>query len=157
MGYKKINVTNRTIFGIAKSAELKLSNEDLYAIVLNQTGKEHISDLTQREKEKVVSELVRLKESVSKESRRSEHPSNSGNEATVNQRKKIYKLTEALGWKEKSRISGMCKRMFGIESVEWLNYRQCSDLIEALKNMVDRESKKTGDQKRVTTNNEIVQ
>ena len=152
MGYKKINVTNRTIFGIAKSAELKLSNDDLHAIVLNQTGKEHISELTKREKEKVVSELVRLKESVSKQSRKSEHPSNAGNEATVNQRKKIYKLTEALGWKDKSRLSGMCKRMFGIESVEWLNYRQCSDLIEALKNMADREEKKTGDQNHVTGN-----
>ncbi|MDD3666612.1 MAG: DUF1018 domain-containing protein [Bacteroidales bacterium] len=110
MGYKKINVTNRTIFGIAKSAELKLSNDDLHAIVLNQTGKEHISELTKREKEKVVNELVRLKESVSKQSRRTEHPSNTGNEATVNQRKKIYKLTETLGWKDKSRLSGMCKK-----------------------------------------------
>ena len=34
--------------------------------------------------------------------------------------------------------------MFGVESVDWLNYMQCSDLIEALKSMVERMEKEDG-------------
>ncbi len=32
--------------------------------------------------------------------------------------------------------------MFQVSSVEWLNYQQCSKLIEALKSMVEREKVK---------------
>lgn len=67
-----------------------------------------------------------------------------GNPATVNQRKKVYKLAESLGWTKKARINGFCRKMFGVESVDWLNYMQCSDLIEALKSMVERKEKEDG-------------
>ena len=36
----------------------------------------------------------------------------------------------------------MCRRMFGVTSVEWLDYTQCSKLIEALKAMADRQEGK---------------
>ena len=67
-----------------------------------------------------------------------------GNPATVNQRKKVYKLAESLGWTKKARINGFCRKMFGVESVDWLNYMQCSDLIEGLKSMVERKEKEDG-------------
>ena len=60
---------------------------------------------------------------------------------TQNQRRKVYKLMQALGWNEK-RINGMCRRMFKIDRLEWLNYKQISDLIEALKAMLERQKEK---------------
>lgn len=66
-----------------------------------------------------------------------------GSAGTANQRKKIYKLAEALGWEKAARVNGLCKRMFGVSSVDWLDYTQCSKLIEALKAMAER--KEAGD------------
>lgn len=64
-----------------------------------------------------------------------------GNAVTVHQRKKIAQLAEALGWKEEKRVNGLAQKMFGVARVEWLDYQQCSKLIEALKAMVRREIK----------------
>ena len=58
--------------------------------------------------------------------------------ATANQRRKVYKLMQELGWNEK-RINGMCRRMYKIDRLEWLDYLQISNLIEALKAMIDRQ------------------
>lgn len=33
----------------------------------------------------------------------------------------------------------MCRKMFGVGAVEWLDYQQCSKLIEALKSMAKRQ------------------
>lgn len=63
-------------------------------------------------------------------------------EVTENQRKKIYKLTQELGWDKPARVNGMCQKMFGVSAVEWLNYQQCSKLIEALKSMLKRQKEK---------------
>ena len=65
----------------------------------------------------------------------------SGNPATGNQRKKVYKLTQELGWEKPARVNGLCMKMFKVSSVEWLNYQQCSKLIEALKSMAARKEK----------------
>lgn len=139
---KKMN--NRTIYGLATSKELHMSNEDLHELVQKLTGKGHISKLNERETAMVAYELMRLKDSTMRQNRKADHPSTGGNQATINQRKKIYRLTEDLGWKEKSRVNGMCRKMFGVETVEWLNYMQCSKLIEALKSMAGRERVKEG-------------
>ena len=64
-----------------------------------------------------------------------------GNTGTANQRRKIYKLAEALGWEKPARVDGMCRKMFGVACVEWLDYQQCSKLIEALKAMSEREER----------------
>ena len=61
-----------------------------------------------------------------------------GNPATENQRKKVYMLTRDLGWDKPARVNGLCSKMFKVSCVEWLNYQQCSKLIEALKSMVER-------------------
>lgn len=58
------------------------------------------------------------------------------------QRKKITQLAEALGWEEEKRVNGLAMKMFGVARVEWLDYQQCSKLIEALKAMIRRQEEK---------------
>jgi len=136
--------TLKTVWGIAKSPELKLTDEELHLVVEAHTGKDSLKALNKRELTTVVRALSRMKDS----SRRSEHGEsrNTGNPATENQRKKVYCLTRELGWDKPARVNGLCNRMFGINRVEWLNYQQCSKLIEALKSMAGR-AKETADEK----------
>ena len=133
--------TLRTVFGIAKSKELQLTDDELHLIVESHTGKSSLKELNDKEIQVVVRELSRLKDRQKRNSRAEKY--NRGNQSTINQRKKIYRLTEELGWNTNSaRLSGFVKRMFGVTAVEWLNYEQCSKLIEALKGMIERENKK---------------
>lgn len=131
-----MSATIRTIWAIAKSPELALTDEELHLLVAAHTGKDSIRDLTPHEIHTVVGVLGMMKDHSSRTGRRAGR--SRGNRSTANQRKKIYKLQETLGWDKPSRISGMCRRMFGIDRVEWLSYEQCSKLIEALKKMAER-------------------
>ena len=36
--------------------------------------------------------------------------------------------------------------MFGVDCLEWLNYQQCSKLIEALKSMTERKGRQEADE-----------
>lgn len=127
----------RQLWGIAKSPELRLTDEELHLLVEGHTGKSSIKDLSQREMRAVIRVLVGMKDSARRSGRGQRR--GSGNPATENQRKKIYRLAQKLGWDKPSRLSGMCRRMFGVTSVEWLDYTQCSKLIEALKAMGERQ------------------
>ena len=145
MAGKALQPSIKMVWGIAKSPELKLTDEELHLLVQTHTGKESIRELGKRELQTVIRVLLHMKDSAKK----SERKRPGGNPATENQRKKIYKLTQALGWDKPARVNGMCKRMFGVGSVEWLDYQQCSKLIEALKAMVERkdgQDEKTEDQ-----------
>ncbi|MCM1258446.1 MAG: regulatory protein GemA [Roseburia sp.] len=126
----------RMLWGLAKSSELSLTDEELHLLVMAHTGKDSIRDLNQRELQTMVRTLGNMKSSAVKSSRQAR-----GSTGTANQRKKIYKLTEALGWEKEARVNGLCKKMFGVSSVDWLDYMQCSKLIEALKAMVERKEK----------------
>lgn len=134
--------TIRMIWGLAKSPELSLSDEDLHLLVQAQTGKDSIKNLNKRERGTVIGVLQKMKDSASGKTR--ENKMTRGNVGTVNQRKKIYKLCEELGWDKPSRVNGLCNKMFKVGSVEWLNYQQCSKLIEALKSMLARKEKSDG-------------
>lgn len=127
----------RTVWGIAKSPELKLTDEELHLVVQAHTGKDSIKALTARELRTVVNVLAGMKESCWKEERGKKYQG--GNSSTVNQRGKIYKLTQELGWEKPARVNGLCKKMFKVDRVEWLDYQQCSKLIEALKSMLERQ------------------
>ena len=135
--------TIKMLWGIAKSAELSLTDEELHLLVAAHTGRESIRALTPGELRLMVDVLNSMKDAASrnKKGRRQAR----GNLGTANQRRKIYKLAEALGWERRSRIDGVCKRMFGVDRLEWLDYRQCSKLIEVLKCMVDREEGQDAD------------
>lgn len=138
---KMASPTIRMLWGIAKSPELGMTDEELHLLVLSHTGKDSIKQLNKRELGMMVSVLADMKDSAKGAKNRKRQ---TGNPATVNQRKKVYKLAESLGWTKKARINGFCRKMFGVESVDWLNYMQCSDLIEALKSMVERMEKEDG-------------
>jgi phage gp16-like protein len=135
--------TIKTIWGLAKSPELLMSDEDLYSIIYRETGKESMRKLNQKEINKVCSALAEMKDSAKGSKSRTDV---GGNKLTKEQRRKIYMLTEELGWNNNNaRINGFVKKMFKVERLEWLNNNQCSRLIEMLKSMVDREaSKKEG-------------
>lgn len=128
--------TIRMLWGLAKCPELSMTDEELHLLVASHTGKDSIKELNQRELGTVIGILGNMKNSAS--GNRREKRQAKGNLGTVNQRKKISYLTLQLGWDKKSRVNGMCKKMFGVDSVDWLDYQQCSALIEALKSMVER-------------------
>jgi len=130
------NYSLRTIWGIAKSPELCLTSEELHLLVEANTGKESIAKLTQREINHMVTVLSKMKDSASEQT-------SAGNGTTIIQREKINKLMEALEWNE-ARVNGMCKRLFRVDKVEWLNAQQCSKLIEALKGMLKRKLGEAG-------------
>ena len=105
----------KKVWGIAKSPELKLTDEELHLLVQAHTGKDSIQALNKRELQTVIRVLGGMKDSAKKSERgRSRY---SGNEATENQRKKIYRLSQELGWDKPARVNGMCRKMFGVSVV----------------------------------------
>lgn len=135
--------TIRMLWGLAKCQELSLTDEELHLIVSAHTGKDSIKQLNQRELGTVIGVLGNMKSSALGNGRSDRQTR--GNTGTVNQRKKIYKLTETLGWDKPARVNGLCKKMFGVACVKWLDYQQCSKLIEALKSMAARMEKEDAD------------
>lgn len=128
----------RMIWGIAKSPELALDDEALYSVIERETGKNSMKQLTQGELDTVCRVLQNMKDGVKAPARR-KRTDEGGNAKTKRQREKVYALTGELGWNgDVNRINGMCKRMFGVERLEWLDQNQCYKLIEALKKMVAR-------------------
>ena len=121
MAGRKPAPTLKTVWGLAKSPELQLTSEELHLLVAGYIGKDSLKELNGREIRLVVGETF------------------PGNAVTVRQRKKITQLADELGWKEEKRVNGLAQKMFGVARVEWLDYQQCSKLIEALKAMIRRE------------------
>lgn len=132
----------RMVWGLAKSPELQLTSEELHLLVSAYTGKDSLRLLNKKELSLIVRELQRRKDSV----RRQNGCGTAGSTATASQRKKITRLAEELGWKEEKRVNGLAQKMFGVARVEWLDYRQCSKLIEALKAMRKREEGHGGEE-----------
>ncbi|ADY54892.1 hypothetical protein Sgly_3153 [Syntrophobotulus glycolicus DSM 8271] len=133
----------RTIWGLAKSPELSLDDEDLYGIIGRETGKDSMRKLTQGEVDKVCRVLSNMKDDVNR-AERGKRTDEGGNPQTEKLRRKIYALTGELGWNNNNdRINGFVKKMFKVDRIEWLTVPQSHKLIEALKKMVDR--KEEGD------------
>ncbi len=127
----------RMLWGIAKSPELSLTDQELHLLVEAHTGKQSIRELNRRELGTLIGILIGMKDSGSR-ARRENTRKARGNTGTANQRRKIYRLAEAMGWDRPARVNGLCRKMFDVERVEWLNHDQCSKLIEALKKMEER-------------------
>lgn len=136
----------RTIWGIAKSPELSLEEADLYALIERETGKQHMRELSQGQIDKVCRVLQQMKDSVAPAPKQGKRTDEGGNPQTVAQRRKIYKLTEELGWNDTpARLNGFILKMFRVSRIEWLTVSQCYKLIEALKKMLEREQEKKED------------
>ena len=135
----------RTLWAIAKSPELHMTDEDLHAVVYRETGKESIKALTQGQISEVARVLQNMKDGISR-STRAKRPDEGGDARTVQQRRKIYALTESLGWNDNpQRIQGFVKRMTGVDRLEWLNVAQCEKVIEGLKAILKRQERKEGE------------
>lgn len=125
----------------AASREFGLDRETVYDIILAVSEKEHMTELTYLEAAKVIGR-IRGKSLKHEERKRTDI---GGDPRTIPLRKKIYALTEELGWNnEPERLQGFLRRMYKMERVEWLSVGQCHQLIESLKKMIERESKKDG-------------
>lgn len=129
------NYSIKSIWGIAKSKELNYNDDELYSLIIELTGKSSMKALTQNERNIVYNELEKKKNMVTQK-----RTDTNGNSNTMEQRRKIYALTEELGWNNNNaRINGFVKRMFKVDRVEWLDEFQCSKLIEILKGMIARQ------------------
>ena len=143
-GTGKKQMSIRTLWAIAKSPELRLSEEDLHAVVYRETGKESMRKLTQGEIRKLARILQNMKDGVSWRTR-SRRTDEGGNVNTVAQRRKIYVLCEKLGWNDDPRrIHGFVKRITHVDRLEWLNNAQCEKVIEGLKAMLARKKEADG-------------
>ena len=132
----------RTLWAIAKSPELHLSDEDLHAVVFRETGKESMKKLSQGEINEVARVLQNMRDSVNRTAH-TKRTDTGGDARTVQQRRKIFALTEELGWNsDPRRIQGFAKRLTGVDRLEWLNVAQCEKVIEGLKAMVARQKRK---------------
>lgn len=134
----------RTLWAIAKSPELSLSDDDLHAVVYRETGKDSIRKLSQGELNTVVSILQNMKDGINRTPGQ-KRTDTGGNPRTVEQRRKIYALCEELGWNnDPRRIQGFVKRVAHIDRLEWLNPEGCEKVIEGLKAILRREKEKVG-------------
>lgn len=136
----------KTLWAIAKSPELALSEDDLHAVVYRETGKESMRKLTQGEIQSLARMLQAMKDSVRPSTQKpGKRTDEGGNPQTVLQRRKIYMLAGVLGWNgTPARLDGFIWRMFRVSRLEWLSTAQCHKLIEALKKMAEREGKADG-------------
>ena len=125
-------INKRQISKIWAAAKAQgIDREDVYALVLQVSGQDSIKGMTQDQANKVIDRIVGT-------CSRPEYQKQ-GRITTDQMRKKIYILTVELGWdKNPKRLEGFCKRLFKVEKVEWLDERQCYQLIETLKDMVKR-------------------
>lgn len=123
----------------ASAAERGMSKEDLYALIFSVAKKESMKALTWIEANAVINRIVGAEESEI-------YQNKVGRQSTERMRRKIYMLVKTLGWDNNpARIQGFCKKMFGVEKVEWLNAKQCYQLIEALKKIIAREEAENED------------
>lgn len=129
----------RTLWAIAKSPELGLTDEDLHGVVYRETGKESMKQLTQGEITTVARVLQNMKDGVQRDTH-SKRTDEGGDPRTVPLRHKIYALCDVLGWNDdNNRINGLVRKMCGVDRIEWLTMAQCSKVVEALKSMIARQ------------------
>ena len=131
--------TIRTLWGLARSRELSMTGEELHLVVQAQTGKDSMKKLTKKEIARVAYVLGQMKDSV----RDGRPAKDRTSKATDNQLKKLKRLAENAGWEAK-RLNGLTRRMFRVDSPEWLTYMQMSKLIEAVKAITKREAEDEG-------------
>lgn len=113
----------------ARAREYGLNDDAVHDLIYALCQKESMKELTYVEAAKVIAGI----EGKKLQKRTDE----GGRPETVALRRKIYRLTDELGWNnDNERINGFVKRMFKIDRLEWLDEWQCHKLIEILKNMI---------------------
>lgn len=108
--------------------ERGMDDDLLHEYIGMLTGKESIRDMSCQDAVRVIDALEGKRAAGEKH-------------ASSRQMAYIMGLVRGLGWVDKhgnadtGRLDGMCKKLAGIHSHKWLDKKQASDLIEALKNM----------------------
>lgn len=114
-----------------------MDNELLHTFIFNNTQKEHISELSKYDAMNVIDRLDEMKTGVKKTK-----PYRS-NMATQDQVYKIKAIEKELGWKDNpKRLKAFMKKYAGVENLNWLTFNKASNLIEALKKVLQREERK---------------
>lgn len=132
----------RTLWAIAKSEELGLSDGDLHAVVYRETGKESMRQLTQGEITTVARVLQNMKDGIERDVK-AKRIDEGGNAQTERLRRKMFALCDELGWNDDpKRLEGFVKRITHVDRVEWLSLEQCNKVVEGLKAMLARQRRK---------------
>ncbi|WP_195636159.1 phage protein GemA/Gp16 family protein [Enterocloster bolteae] len=128
--------TIKTLWGLAKCKELRLTDEELHLLVIRETGKDSIRELNSSELAHVCHLLQKQKDGIKRQE--GTLPERRGNPQTGRQRRKIDQLREKLCWEERD-VRALTHRMYKVDAVEWLTYYQCQGLIEAMKSILERQ------------------
>ncbi len=136
---KRYRYTVKILWGLAKSKELRLTDEELHLLVSRETGKDSIRELNGSELAHICRLLQKQKDDIKRQN--GTLPDLRGNPQTTRQRRKISELEEKLGWEARN-TRALSHRMYKVDAVEWLTYYQCQGLIEAMKAMLERQGGK---------------
>ena len=136
---KRYRYTVKILWGLAKSKELRLTDEELHLLVSRETGKDSIRELNGSELALVCRLLQKQKDDIKRQN--GTLPDLRGNPQTTRQRRKISELEEKLGWEARN-TRALSHRMYKVDAVEWLTYYQCQGLIEAMKAILERKPEK---------------
>lgn len=124
----------RKIYALAK--ELNLDNELLHDFMKNTIKEKSISKLTNIQAITLIDELEYKKIGIRKKK------IYRSNRATEAQEGKILALEKELGWNENpKRLKGFIKKYSRVEDINWLTFEAASNLIEALKKVLERVKK----------------
>lgn len=120
-----------TMFGLAK--DLGMSPEDTKEMAYSLIGKDSLKKFTQKEINEVCYELMIRKDQQKQRPGR----------MTDYQLYRVRELERLLGWDENPiRLANFIKKQYGMASIMWMTVAQGAKLIEALKSMYERESKR---------------
>ena len=132
----------KNIWGFSK--DVGVDKDNLYCMIERISKKDSMRKMTKMQANRLIRELIVMKDNNKKVKNRSSkrRTDTGGNKNTQLQRKKIYSLTAILGWNDNNnRINGFVKRMFKVDTIEWLSEDDCSKLIEILKKMIIQQGK----------------
>lgn len=131
-------MVNRYAAVYAMAGKVKMTDDDLHKLVGIVTQKKSLRELDDCEIA-AVTERLRMMRDDRERTRRDRNFTHGGNPVTEKQRRKIYMLMKTMGW-DWNRVSGLARKLFDTDAVEWLSHAQCSDLIEALKDIGGRQA-----------------
>lgn len=131
-------MANRYAAVYAMAGKAEMTDDDLHRLVSIVTKKKSLRELDDCELAAVTERLCMMKDDRGRV-RKDRNFTHGGNPVTEKQRKKIYMLMKTMGW-DWNRVSGLARKLFDTDAVEWLSHAQCSGLIEALKDIGARQS-----------------
>ena len=124
----------RKIYALAR--ERGMDDELLHIHVSTLSGKEHLKELT-------LPEAIVIIDSLAGKQIAGLNPK--VNPATMKQCSYLEGLASELGWTDEDgkvdmlRLNGFAKSQYGVDRYQWLTKSQASNVIEALKGMLERQ------------------